>query len=90
MNPANNSTAISQSDFVVLSLFLVTQKAHEAITLFLCLKNKRPLKEKRITCDGNRSEEKVKRPTEVVLLVPIQIPGEEITFHRATCKFRNS
>lgn len=88
MNPANYSTATSQSDFVVPSLFIVTQKAHEAITLFLCLKNKRPLKEKPITRDGDGSEEKVKRLTEVVVLAQIQIPGEEIIFQKAMCKFR--
>lgn len=68
VNSANYSTAPSQRDFVVLSLFIVTHKAHEVITLFLCLKNKKPLKEKPITCDGFGSEEKVKRPGEVVVL----------------------
>lgn len=56
MAPANYSAAASQNDSAVLFLFTVTYKAHEVITLFLCLKNKKPLKEKPITWDGDGSE----------------------------------
>lgn len=90
VNPANYSTAASQSDSAVLFLFIVTYKAREVITLFLCLKNKKPLKEKPITWDGDGSEKKVKRPTEVVILGQIQMPREEIRFQRATCRVRIS
>lgn len=90
VNPANYSTAASQSDSAVLFLFIVTYKAHEVITLFLCLKNKKPLKEKPITWDGDGSEKKVKRPTEVVVLGQIQMPREEIRFQRASCRFKIS
>lgn len=60
------------------------------ITLFLCLKNKKPLKEKQITYDGDGSEKNVKRPTEVMVLGQIEILREEIIFQRANCRFRNS
>lgn len=90
VNPANYSTAASQSDSAVLFLFIVTYKAHEAITLFLCLKNKKPLKEKPITWDGDGSEKKVKSPPEVVVLGQIQMPREEITFQRKTWRFKIS
>lgn len=97
VNSANYSTAPSQRDVVVLSLFIVTHKPHEVITLFLCLKNKKPLKEKPITGDGFGSEEKVKRPGEVVVLGQKEkekrkkkVPGEEIIPQRATYRLRNS
>lgn len=89
MNRANYSTAASQSDSV-LFLFFVTYKAREVITLFLGLKNKKPLKEKPITWDGDGSEKKVKRPMEVVILGQMQMPREEIRFHRVTCRVRIS
>lgn len=47
------------------------------------------LKEKPVARDGDGSKEKVKRLTEVVVFGQIQMPGEEIIFQRATCKFRN-
>lgn len=60
------------------------------ITLILCLKNKRSLEEKTIAYAGDRSKDTVKRSMYMVVLGHLQIPGEEIIFQRATCKFRNS
>lgn len=80
VNPTNYSTAESQSDSAVLFLFIVTCKARKVITLFLCLKNRKPLKGKPITWDGDGSERKVKRPAEGAILGQIQMPGRKSDF----------